>query len=228
MPLGAVHPNITTFVRCEWHCSPSFAPRRQWGLWIPGPRYARPGMTVVGNSFQQTLPLTPTLSPQAGRGRRGSSHRCAIQRHIATDNRWHLSPRRGERSDCEAIRVRGKAHRGIHNHGIAFGARWGCRSCSKAAVGVMDSGLALRAPRNDDGGCCSRRPGMTKRRRPGMATEVVVRITRSDGVAPPRGVARAEMMDACAYDAAIFRGGAALLIAKPSYAFATTSLQIWR
>jgi hypothetical protein len=34
---------------------------------------ARPGMTWWVNSFQQTLPLTPTLSPQAGRGRKGAA-----------------------------------------------------------------------------------------------------------------------------------------------------------
>jgi hypothetical protein len=160
--------------------------QHQW-LWIPGPRSARPGMTVVGQFLSADASPHPDPLPAGGEREKGSSHDGAIHGHIATDNRWrYLSPQLGERSDCEAIRVRGKAHRGIHKHGIAFwDAMWrrscstaappsfrgaplgaspesiatefvwgtmGRESCSRSAVGVMDSGPALRASRNDDGG----------------------------------------------------------------------------
>jgi hypothetical protein len=145
---------------------------------------ARPGMTVVGQ-FLSALPLTPTLSPQAGRGRRGAAT-CAIHGHSATDNRWpYLSPQRGERSDCKAIRVRGKAHRGIHGHGICWG-MMGRRSCSTSRLVAMDSGLAPSgAPRNDGGGSipfsrCFPSPRPSPRRRgEGEGGAATVRHSRS-------------------------------------------------
>jgi hypothetical protein len=118
---------------------------------IPGPRSAPPGMTAEGKFLSADASPHPDPLPEAGRGRRGAAA-CAIPGHIAADSRWrYLSPQRGEKSDCEAIRVRGKAHRGIHNHEIAFG-RDGRQSFSTSKSAVMDSGLAPSgAPRNDGG-----------------------------------------------------------------------------
>jgi hypothetical protein len=74
--------------------------------------FDQPGLPVAPPTLRfpskDASPHPDPLPSRAGRGRR--KQRCATPGHVAADNRWpHLSPQRGERSDCAAIRVRGDA-----------------------------------------------------------------------------------------------------------------------